>query len=101
MTAMEEIEKRLRKMTIPQLEALKMIAESELGISTTKEIGDTTSTASYRLGAIITSLLKVKTNKGSLLLPAGRDPDGGMRWQLNEEVISREGLKRILVEMLI
>lgn len=85
-------------MTIPQLNALKLLAGSPKGIASYKEISDTTHSSSYTLGAIITSLKKYKTENGSLILPAGRDPEG-MRWQLNEKVISRDDLKILLNEI--
>lgn len=98
--AMTELEKRLRTMTLPQLQALQLIAKSPDGISTTKELSDTTQTASYTLGAFITSLLKIKTEKGRLLLPAGRDIDAGMRWKINENVMRRRDLQKLLKSIL-
>lgn len=95
---MEEIKLKIRTMTIPQLKALRLLVDSANGIASYKEISDTTGTASYTLGAIITSLKKYKTENGTLILPAGRDPEG-MRWQLNEKVISKDELKMLLVEI--
>jgi hypothetical protein len=95
---MEDILLRIRNMTIPQLKALKLMAESANGIASYKEISDTTGTSSYTLGAILTSLKKYKTDQGSLILPAGRDPEG-MRWQLNEKVISKDDLMIQLNEL--
>ena len=85
-------------MTIPQLKALRLLADSPNGIASYKEISTTTETSSYALGAIITSLKKYKTENGSLILPAGRDSEG-MRWQLNEKVILRDDLKILLNEI--
>lgn len=95
----DNAEELIRKLNLVQLGVLKVIANSSEGVSTNTEIGDTTGTATYRLGAIITPLRRYKVDGESLILPAGRDVDEGTRWQLNEKVIKKDELKRLLVEM--
>lgn len=95
---MEDMNLKIRNMTIPQLKALRLLTQSSSGIASYNEIADTTGTASYTLGAILTSLKKYKTENGTLILPAGRD-EAGMRWQLNEKVITKDDLSLILNEL--
>ena len=38
-------------------------------------------------------------DKERLIIPAGRDADEGVRWQINERVISKQELKELLVQM--
>ena len=96
---MESITEKIRTLKIPQLEILKILVESKNGVSSAKEIGDTTNTASYSLGAMITPLRRIQTDKGRLIIPAGRDLDNSVRWQINEKVVSRSDLKILLSEM--
>jgi hypothetical protein len=96
---MDELETRIRELKIPQLKVLKMLASEGNGISSSKEIADTTSTSSYTLGAMLTPLLRIKNENGSLIIKAGREIDGSVRWQLNNKVISREKLLGLITSM--
>ena len=96
---MEKIEEKIRGLTIPQLEILKLLAESKDGILDSQEIMTTTHTATATFGAYISSLKKFKSEGGhSIIIPAGRTEEG-MRWQLNEKVIEKKQLLTILNEM--
>ena len=96
---MESIEDKIRKLKIPQLEILEILADDPNGVSSSKEIGDSTSTSSYALGAQLTPILRIRVNNHRLIILAGRDEDGKPRWQINEKVISSDNLKALLVSM--
>lgn len=51
------------------------------------------------VGGVISSLAKIKTKNGPLILPAGRSEKEGMRWVLNKKVITREELRDILLQI--
>ena len=95
---MNPIEEKIRQLKIPQLEILKLLVESNNGASSSKEISDATSTASFVLGAMITPLRRIKVDNKNLIIPAGRE-DNSVRWQINEGLISKNDLKVLLVEM--
>ncbi|EKE05102.1 MAG: hypothetical protein ACD_19C00426G0124 [uncultured bacterium] len=96
---MNEIESRIRQLKIPQLQILKIITENESGVSSSKEIGDTTGTSLQLLGAMITPLRRIKIDNKNLIIPAGREVDNSVRWQLNNELITRNELKALLTNM--
>lgn len=96
---MNPIEQRIRQLKFPQLEILKILAESREGVSSSKEIGDATSTAVYLLGAMITPLRRLKIDDQCLIIPAGREADNSVRWQINEDLISKDELKELLMRM--
>lgn len=96
---MDKLEERIRSLTILQLQILKAIADSEYGILDSQEIMNTTGSATATFGALIVSLKKFKNDEGQpIVLPAGATNEG-MRWQLNEKVVSRERLKEIIAEL--
>ena len=96
---MDPIEVKIRQLKIHQLEVLKLLTESDDGVSSSKEISQTTGTSSYELGAVITPLRRIKVDDKNLIIPAGREIDNSVRWQINENLISRNKLKALLVEM--
>lgn len=95
----ENIETKIRKLKIPQLEVLKLLADDPNGVSSNKEISDSTQTSAYTLGAVLTPIMRLKVGKEKLLIQAGRDFDGKPRWQINEKVIERTELKILLNSM--
>ncbi len=51
------------------------------------------------IGGIFSSISRIATMNGPLILPVGRSEDEGMRWILNTKVISRDELKDILLQI--
>lgn len=96
---MSPIEEKIRKLKILQLEALKLIADSKDGLLSSKELGDTTSTSTYQLGALLTPLRRIKIDNKNLIIHSGRGKDDSVRWQINEDVITRDDLMVLLIEM--
>ena len=96
---MESIEDKIRQLKIPQLEILKMLADDPHGVSSSKEIGDTTGTSTYTLGAMLTPILRIRIGELKLIIQAGRDTEVKPRWQINEKVIKRTDLNALLVSI--
>lgn len=98
-TMKKEVEDLIRSLSLPQLEVLKMLTQDEKGVFSNKEMSTTLSTASTQLGALITPLRRHKIENEPLVVPAGKHPTEGNRWQLNTKIIDRDALKLLLVEM--
>ena len=96
---MSPIEEKIRNLRIPQLEVLKLIANSKDGLYSSKEISDTTGTSTYTLGALLTPLRRIKIDNKNLIIQSGRGIDDSIRWKINEDLITRDDLKLLLIEM--
>ena len=96
---MDEIESKIRQLKIPQLEILKILSENENGLSSSHEIKSIMNTSSALLGAMITPLRRIKVGGKNLIIPAGREIDDSVRWQINDGLITRNELKALLVNM--
>lgn len=92
-----EIDQKLQNATLRQLQALLLFASTAEIVVTSEDISKSTSTAEPKaLAGLVSSLAKIKTSKGQLLLRIGRIPGEGTRWRLNEEVISKKELNNLL-----
>lgn len=102
-----DIENKLRRATKGQLLALNVIAKSPNSLATTSEMqdvlysqtDDSTNTANQSVGGTISAISRIKVDGQSLIVPMGKD-SGGIRWQLNEDIVEREKLKEIINEIL-
>lgn len=94
-----EVESLIRSLELPQLEVLQILVNAKNGVSSNQEISSTTSTVTATLGALLTPLRRRKVGSESLIVPAGKDPDKGTRWQINEKLVSVDDLKILLVSM--
>lgn len=94
-----EVETVIRSLELPQLEVLQILANARNGVSSNQEISSTTQTASTILGSLLTPLRRRKINGQTLIIPAGKDPDKGTRWQINEKLVSIDDLRELLVSM--
>lgn len=90
-----------------QLLVLKVIADSPTDIvytSAMKEplygaVSNSESTAEQTIGGVISSVVTMKGKEEPLLLAMGRN-EFGVRWKLNERVISKDELKVLVDELL-
>lgn len=96
----KNIKEKLGRATLEQLNALRVFTLYSPPVVTIKTVSDCTSTADTSLGGVISSLSRLNVDGKSLIVPAGRDREEGMRWRLNEEVISREDLATQLESVL-
>lgn len=104
------IEEIIRRLGVRQLEALSAFIPSGEATGEYISVGnlkdsihtadtDDSENKNKLIGGILSGLAKTKTENGPLILPAGKDEKEGMRWVLNEKVISREELKDILLQI--
>lgn len=100
------IEEILRRLSVKQLEALKTFipdgesADAYLSVEkASQSIHTSENNKSRAVGGVISSLAKIKTKDGFLIQPAGKNDTEGMRWTLNQKVISREQLRDILAQI--
>jgi hypothetical protein len=95
-----QLKQRLSNATLRQLEALWLFANSKDVIVTSSQISDSTSTAMQEgLAGLISSISKMQTEKGPLILRAGRVPGEGTRWRLNEDIITQAELADLLISI--
>lgn len=103
---MSNIEEKLRRLSVKQLEALATFiptGEQTGDFTTVSRVSNSIHTADDEnkdraAGGILSSLAKIKTENGPLILAAGRDTESndGLRWILNPKVISRDELREVL-----
>lgn len=60
------------------------------------EISDSTHTAEQDLTGAISALRRIKINEESLILHAGRDDAGRLRWKINEKAVNKIELAKYL-----
>lgn len=90
-----------------QLLVLKVIANSPdeiVYVSKMKDplygvVSNSNSTAEQTMGGVLSSVLTMKGKEEPLLLAMGKDKYG-VRWKLNERVISKNELKKLVEELL-
>lgn len=95
------IEEKLHRLSPSQLRALNLLAKSPKAIisstASSKQIGK----KGKALGGIFSSLARQKINNEKLVIPLGKADDGrGLRWKLNDKIISQKKLLEITGELL-
>lgn len=99
--AAKDIILKIRKCSLEQLGALRTFTLYDPPIVTTKTVSDSINSSDQQsLGGIISSLSRIKTEQRTLIEPVGRDKDEGMRWRLNESLISKADLEVLLDELM-
>lgn len=101
------VEDTIRRLSIKQLEALAVFiptGEKTGEYISVEKVFNSIHTAENdnkvkAVGGVISSLAKIKTKNGPLILPAGKSEQEGMRWVLNKKVITREELREILSQI--
>lgn len=88
-------------MSLNQLRALKVLLISKDGIIEAEQSTDVTRLKGKSLGGIFSSLSRQKVDGQSLILAWGRAEAGrGLRWKLNTEVVDKEELLKIIINLL-
>jgi len=98
---MDYIENAIHHLSPSQLRALYLLSKSPKGLissnATSKEVGK----LGKALGGLFSSLSRHKFMGQKLIIPWGKSEDGrGLRWKLNEELITKDRLNNIVSEML-
>lgn len=88
-------------MSLSQLKALAVLSASKNGIVEAEDTSKKLGLKGKSLGGVFSSLSRQNINGEPLVLPRGRSVGGrGLRWILNEKVISRDKLKQVVKEVL-
>jgi len=98
---MNEIENRLHRLSPSQLRALLLLAKSEKGVISSSSSSKAVGKEGKALGGVFSSLARQIINNEHLVIPWGKAEDGrGLRWKLNEKVISQAKLLTITKTLL-
>lgn len=93
-----QLQDKLRMMKLDVLYTLHTLSTTESIALDLEEISDSTQTAEADLRGIISTLRRTKDDEKILILPAGRDDKGRLRWKINEDVVSKSVLAKFLEE---
>src|SRR3989344_9677397 len=92
----KKIEGKLYRLSPGQMRALHFLANSKEGIISSNDSADKVGKKGKALGGIFSSLARQNFSGERLVMPWGRSASGcGLRWKLNEKVISKENLLKI------
>lgn len=93
---MDYIENRLHHLSSNQLRALLLLAKSKGGIISSSDASEKVGKKGKALGGVFSSLSRQVINGQHLVMPWGRAESGrGLRWKLNEKLISQEKLLKV------
>lgn len=95
------IEDKIRRLSQIQITALNLIAKSKDGIISSVEQSKSLKKEGRALGGVFSSLSRQRLNQKLLIIPWGRPLSGkGLRWKLNQALISQDKLLRITNELM-
>lgn len=89
---------KLRLLKVDLLSFLHALSVTEAIALELTEISNSTSTSESDLKGQISTLRRMKFNEEPLIVPAGRDNEGRLRWKINETVVSKNVLAKFLEE---
>lgn len=99
---MKTIEARLHRLSFNQLRVLREIAKAPNGLLSSNESGDQVGIKGKSLGGVYSSLARQSFGEDTLIIPWGKSQSGrGLRWKLNETVISQKDLLEIVNRLLV
>jgi hypothetical protein len=99
---MTEIELRLHRLSPNQLKALFLLAQTPKGIISSTENSAKIGKQGKALGGVFSSLSRQNIKGEKLVFPWGKMENGrGLRWKLNEKLISMNTLLKITKELLV
>lgn len=92
----DEFKNRLRLLKVDILRFLLTLSLTKSFALELDEISKSTSTSEPELKGIIGTLRRTKIKDKSLIIPAGRDAEGRIRWKIDEGVVSKKELAEFL-----
>lgn len=92
----KQLQDKLRFFKLDLLSFLHVLATSDFIALELNEISASTHTSEADLRGVISTLRRMKINGASLILPAGRDESGRLRWKIDESVVSKKELAKFL-----
>lgn len=87
-----QLQDKLRLLKVDLLSFLHALAVTDAIALELNEISDSTSTTESNLKGQISTLRRMKFNDEPLIVPAGRDNDGRLRWKINETLVNKREL---------
>lgn len=98
---MTPVEHKLYRLSPNQLKALLFLAKSKNGIISSTTSSTVLGKKGKALGGVYSSLSRQIVNGQHIVIPWGKSPDGhGLRWKLNEKLISKIKLLQVTSELL-
>jgi len=94
----KQLQDKLRNLKIDLLSFLNVLAVSDSVALDIGEISFSTSTPENNLRGVVGTLRRLEFSGESIIIPAGRDKDGRLRWKINETVVSKTELAKFLEE---
>lgn len=91
----------IHRLSPSQLKALFLLSKTRDGILSSSENENKIGKKGKALGGVFSSLVRHKINGQSIVLPWGKSETGrGLRWKLNEKLITKDKLLKITKELL-
>lgn len=94
----KSLQEKLRLLKLEVLNFLHTLSCTNSIALDLSEISASTSTAESDLRGIISTIRRMEFGNESLIIPAGRDDKGRLRWKINESVVSKSELAKFLEE---
>jgi len=94
----KELQNKLRFLKLDLLSFLHTLAVTDSIALELDEISSSTSTPESDLIGEISTIRRMKLADEPLVIPAGRDDRGRLRWKINESVVSKSELAKFLEE---
>lgn len=94
----KQLKDKLRLLKVSLLSLLHTLALTDSIALEFNEISDSTSTPEPELKGSIGTLRRIKVGEEILIVPAGRDDNGRLRWKINTAVVSKNDLAKFLEE---
>lgn len=92
----KQLENTLRNLKLDLLSFLNVLSVTDAIALELDEISQSTSTAETDLRGIISTLRRIKVDEECIIVPAGRDDRGRLRWKINEKVVNKNDLADFL-----
>jgi len=97
---MSPVENRLHRLSPSQLRALLLLAKSENGMISASASSDSIGKKGKALGGVFSALSRQKIGEDRFVLPWGKMENGrDLRWKLNEKLVSKELLLKVIKEL--
>jgi hypothetical protein len=98
---MNYIETSIHHLSPNQIKALFLLAKSDHGIISSTASGKNIGKVGKALGGVFSSLVRHNLHGEHFVIPWGKSIDGrGLRWKLNEKLISKNELLKVTTELL-
>lgn len=98
---MDRVEHKIRSLSHNQLKALSLLGQAEGGLASSSSTGIQIGITGKSLGGVFSSLCRQIVFDQALIIPFGRGEVGrGLRWKVNERLISVRELNRLVKEVL-